>query len=630
MVNVFNDIIIDRRKHGLDHEWSDTITLSSIVQQKIEVPCVLGDRGIIMKSLENEPGRYRMPLIVLQMKGIRTDTNRMFDLHSDIFYQQDSSFTDLNYNDPRFRPVELSKKRGQPVNITYDATFVTKYREDMDQILSNFAVHFRPDIYLRWWHPRKKDRPLEAQVTWEHSFNIDTAAEYNPQNTFLYKGSTTFTLKSWLFYGMNATDNAIDPSLEGFIEKINIFGDDNNGTGFDDSDIWAFGNVLNTPSGLQPYVDKREGFGFFAADSWQDMIGDDPLAMASGQYAVNNVFNEYYAPISGDPVIDGIKSNPLAGDINTTSDRYGNYSKNQYQVYLEMDQYARKSLATFKHVYFKGSYDEEDMHKNPPSGDFLMRRFFRSYMNNEKAAAVFGDTYNQESNLNLNYDLDTKNLTIWTKFVDAKMTMSGRAVYNSESGFMQEAGFSSIALPGTTDDFIRYSFHKEYDVNFNHDQDSDVVVKQHIKTIDEYAREYATKLLIDDTELVNEAIAIRSFIKEFWSIIDLKETELGRYEIVVQDSRAIDSLVKRNLTKIDFMRVDMVAQTNKDGYNYQVLCNSRLYIVVKTKIGDEADVTIYDFGVLIPLKYFTQHALLYEVTIPESRELLGMNLLLTL
>jgi hypothetical protein len=59
MVNIFNDIIIDRRKHGVDRDWSKIITLKDIVQQKIEVPCLLGDRGIIMKSLENHPRKIQ-------------------------------------------------------------------------------------------------------------------------------------------------------------------------------------------------------------------------------------------------------------------------------------------------------------------------------------------------------------------------------------------------------------------------------------------------------------------------------------------------------------------------------------------------------------------------------------------
>lgn len=69
--DVFNDIIIDRRKHGVSRDWSKAVTLKDIVQQKIEVPCIIGDRGPILKSLENAPGKYQLPLIIVQMKRIQ-------------------------------------------------------------------------------------------------------------------------------------------------------------------------------------------------------------------------------------------------------------------------------------------------------------------------------------------------------------------------------------------------------------------------------------------------------------------------------------------------------------------------------------------------------------------------------
>ena len=90
LINIFNDIIIDRRKHGLKRDLSKPISLKEVAQQKIEIPCILGDRSIILRSLENEPGRYKLPLIILSNKNIKTDTLRMVDLHNDVFYQQDS------------------------------------------------------------------------------------------------------------------------------------------------------------------------------------------------------------------------------------------------------------------------------------------------------------------------------------------------------------------------------------------------------------------------------------------------------------------------------------------------------------------------------------------------------------
>ena len=69
----------------------------------------------------------------------------------------------------------------------------------------------------------------------------------------------------------------------------------------------------------------------------------------------------------------------------------------------------------------------------------------------------------------------------------------------------------------------------------------------------------------------------------------------------------------------------MIGQTYLDGYYYQILVNKYIYIILKTNANNEDDCDIYDFGVLFPLKYASYKALIYEITIPESRELLGLN-----
>ena len=50
--NWLNDVEIDRRKHGLNRDYSKPVKIIDIIQKKFEVPCIFGDSGIILKSLE--------------------------------------------------------------------------------------------------------------------------------------------------------------------------------------------------------------------------------------------------------------------------------------------------------------------------------------------------------------------------------------------------------------------------------------------------------------------------------------------------------------------------------------------------------------------------------------------------
>lgn len=302
IINVFNDIIIDRRKQGLNKDYSKPLSLDDIVQQKIEIPCILGDRSAILKSLENEPGRYKLPLIILQMKSLKTDTNRMADLHADVFYQKDSSFNKLNVNNDLYRPYDLSKKRGQPVIIDYDMTIITKYKEDMDQILSNWIVHFRPDIYFKWWHPKVKYEPLTSQLIWNHNIGFDSPVEYNPQNVFTYKSSTTFLFKTWLFYGMESS--FIDDTGEGIIKSFKLFPnksskyhqDENESNpridNMDELDVYIFGEIIKT---------NNAEINFWNVNFDQQFIDNtnDVEGKKNGKYVVNNVFSINDKDLSG-------------------------------------------------------------------------------------------------------------------------------------------------------------------------------------------------------------------------------------------------------------------------------------------------------------------------------------------
>lgn len=68
MAHLWNDVVIDRRDHGFDRDYSKPVDLKEIVQKKIEIPCIFGDRSNILRSLENESGNIKLPLYILEAK----------------------------------------------------------------------------------------------------------------------------------------------------------------------------------------------------------------------------------------------------------------------------------------------------------------------------------------------------------------------------------------------------------------------------------------------------------------------------------------------------------------------------------------------------------------------------------
>jgi len=488
LVNVFNDIVIDRRTHGLKRDYSKPLSLNDIVQQKIEIPCVIGDRSNILRSLENEQGKYKLPLIILQNKSIKTDVNRMVDLHADVFYQQDISFSELDPSNPLYKPQQLSKRRGQPIIMDFDMTIITKYKEDMDQILSNWIVHFRPDVYVKWWHPRVKLSPLTSQILWNHNVGFESPVEYTPTNIFTYKSTTTFSFKTWLFPGIIAEENNL--GIESIIEKIKFFpnrsndwDDEDLARGFKDEneagDFWYFGNLFGNEN-ENDNNDNEGQLAFWGVRHDQDFYNDgsDESGLKDGKYMVNNVFAKNYPAISGDPYLSGIYKNPLFGDIFTKYDRLQTGDKNWifYQKYLNENVISSNGNTLVRNVHFRGGWPEEYLSMDPPSGDYLFHKFAKSYIRNKGMAdekhisAEFGEEFSYVFPFNINYDIISKNLTLSSFYKECissllytadnnitnfsgNININAKSIYNSENGIYQEFNLVSNSF---NDNIIKF------------------------------------------------------------------------------------------------------------------------------------------------------------------------------
>lgn len=157
------------------------------------------------------------------LHGISSDPVRNADLHVDVFYQPDISFTKLDPSSKLYRPYNLNKRRGLPITIDYSLTLVTKYREDLDQMCTNWMVHWRPDVYVRWWHPRNKTYPLESEVLWKQNISIENNNDYDPTKRFQWQATTQFTFKTWVFPGLNDEEAFSNDPNEDLIEYFNYY-----------------------------------------------------------------------------------------------------------------------------------------------------------------------------------------------------------------------------------------------------------------------------------------------------------------------------------------------------------------------------------------------------------------------
>lgn len=688
LINVFNDIVIDRRKHGLKKDFSKPISLKDIAQQEIEIPCILGDRSHILRSLENEAGKYKLPLIILSNKSIKTDTTRMVDIHSDVFYQQDSQFFDLDPQDPHYKPQQIGKRRAQPVNMEFDMTILTKYKEDMDQILSNWIVFFKPDVYVKWWSPRRENETINSQILWNHSISHELPIEFNPTNVFTYKSSTSFTFKTWLFPGMYNTEHKIDPDTENVIKKFKFY--PNRGDWWDEEDLesgqkdanfedesYVFGDIyenevkepvldpetgeyINPDNGnvydpnVGGFVDPETGeityteydpddlyriekipvtnegqMGFWGVSTSQEFYNDgsDSEGLKSGKYMVNNVFAHNYPEISGHPQLSKIKYNTLFGDI------FSNYDKNLINSWDQFNKFLTIGpiqdmigTAFIKNVYFKGGFPEGSGYSNT-SGDFLYKHFYSSYIknpgkSNERVVnAEFGDSFINEMQMNLTYNIDSKNLSLTASFNDNNYLVESTSIFNSSKGIYQKLLLENIT--NNERKKIKFNFERSCDNNFEIIKDKTKNQTKNVILFNKLIEGREIRFDIETPQFKDISRKLLNVLNVYKNSIDLTEIDPGQFEMVFNESKIGSILNSKGLLNVPFKTFSLAYQTFINGYQYQVLLNKKIYLVIKSSTYNEDDVSIYDIGILAPLKFEIDHAPLFEITIPESKMLLG-------
>ena len=92
-----------------------------------------------------------------------------------------------------------------------------------------------------------------------------------------------------------------------------------------------------------------------------------------------------------------------------------------------------------------------------------------------------------------------------------------------------------------------------------------------------------------------------------------------------EDVKFKDILYEKSLENVNFRTLTLINQSYSNNYYYYVLCNSFIYIVLKINVNDENDVNIYDIGPFVELTLQQKHEIIYEISIPESKMLLGLN-----
>ena len=164
-----------------------------IPEEVIEVRYVLAPKQRVIYDIVNKAQNLTLPVVAVNVTNVTRDNERVFNKINNLH-----NFV----NEKDSRTVRMPV----PINISISMSILTRYMDDMDQILSNFIPFNNPYIILSWKEPTGVGNEvfeIRSEVLWDGTISLTSPTETSYSDKFRVVADTNFTIKGWLFKDKN-------------------------------------------------------------------------------------------------------------------------------------------------------------------------------------------------------------------------------------------------------------------------------------------------------------------------------------------------------------------------------------------------------------------------------------------
>jgi hypothetical protein len=144
----------------------------------------------VLHDLVNKAQHITVPVISSYVTSIARDSSRVESKNMGHYINSGKKFS---YEVPQ--PI--------PVNVSISMSIITRYQDDMDQILANFVPYTNPYIIISWKLPDEFapniGTELRSEVLWDETITITQPTDMGEGGKYRNVADTSFTIKGWLF-----------------------------------------------------------------------------------------------------------------------------------------------------------------------------------------------------------------------------------------------------------------------------------------------------------------------------------------------------------------------------------------------------------------------------------------------
>ena len=163
-------------------------------KEKISVRYVMGPKQRVMYDIVNQAKNITLPVISIEQKSIRRDSPRIQNKEQAI--RRHHRTNDGISKIPQPVPVQLS----------LNVSIVAAYKEDIDQIVSNFIPWCNPYFIISWKVPDEFGLDftdeIRSEVSWSGEVTYESPLDITAQDKYKIVANTSFTIKGWIFPAM--------------------------------------------------------------------------------------------------------------------------------------------------------------------------------------------------------------------------------------------------------------------------------------------------------------------------------------------------------------------------------------------------------------------------------------------
>jgi hypothetical protein len=183
LINAFSDIIINR------------FDVNKNVRNRIKTRVVYAPKDRILNDLLNRDQNLQLPVMSVNIGGITRDENRVFNKILGTYFT------------PPNASHSVHERGVLPVDITYNVSIMTRYQQDMDQILSHMLPYINPYFVVSWRTPTRPDHEIRSKVIWNGNVNIQYPNDINATQVARVVADLSFTFQGWIFQQSEEIEN---------------------------------------------------------------------------------------------------------------------------------------------------------------------------------------------------------------------------------------------------------------------------------------------------------------------------------------------------------------------------------------------------------------------------------------